>query len=105
MATFEMTNKIVLRKCVRFRWVHPSGALIGSYKQSTVSSALHRFHTGGSHFTPNKTLLPPSKLGGEPKPNDNACSCQLLPPSGQARTEGLSPKRVLLEATIHQPLG
>jgi len=43
---------------------------------------------------PILTLLPSSKLGGEPEPNDRECSRQLLPPSGPARTEGLSAKGV-----------
>ena len=40
---------------------------------------------------PIQTLLASSKLGGEPEPNDRECSRQLLPPSGPARMEGLSP--------------
>ena len=34
-----------LRVCFRFRWVHPNGAIIGSYKQSALigsPSVLHR---------------------------------------------------------------
>ena len=42
----------------------------------------------------NQTLLPPSQLGGELESNYPARSCQLLPRSGPARTEGLSAKRV-----------
>ena len=81
-------------QCFRYRWVHPSGALIGSYRQPLRGGALLRFHTGGSNVSPNQTLLPPSKLGGELEPNDHVGSGQLLPPSGPARTEGLSPKKV-----------
>ena len=56
--------------------------------------ALHRFHTGGSSVFRIATLLPPSKLGGEPEPMAFARSYQLLPPSGQARTEGLNSNNV-----------
>jgi hypothetical protein len=52
--------------------------------------ALHRFHTVGSSVFRIQTLLPPSKLGGELEPDTFAGSYKLLPPSGQARTEGVS---------------
>ena len=50
-------------------------------------------NTGGSNVSPNQTPLPPSKLGGELESNAPACRGQLLPPSGPARTEGLSSKK------------
>ena len=33
----------------RFRWVHPSGATTGSYKEREPSLSLQRFYTGGSN--------------------------------------------------------
>ncbi len=80
--------------CFRFHGLHASGATIGSYLQPRMRLALLRFHTGGSSVSRTQTLLPPSKLGGELEPNARACSRQLLPPSGRARTEGLGPERV-----------
>ena len=60
--------------------------------------ALLRFHTGGSNVSPNQTLLPPSKLGGELGPNKHNRSRQLWPPSGPARTEGCRFENDRLEA-------
>ena len=75
----------------RYHWLYASGAIIDSYYEPLMrAEALHRFHTGGSSVFRNQTLLPPSKLGGELEPNAFAGSYQLLPPSGRARTEGVS---------------
>ena len=124
-------------QCFRYRWVHPSGALIGSYSQSMRGQALLRFHTGGSNVSPNQTLPECRKdkrivddlLVAELAKSSGICwrfigslgdfrygfsltlrhsgssqrganwqlhvgSRQLLPPSGKAQTEGISPKKV-----------
>lgn len=70
-------------------------------QQPMPGLALPRFHTGGSSVSRIQTLLPPSKLGGELGRNDQACSRQLLPPSGRARTEGLSSRRRICMGTHH----
>ena len=74
----------------RYHWLYASGAIIGGYLPKIRARALHRFHTGGSSVFRIQTSLPPSKLDGELEPSAFACSYQLLPPSGRARTEGLN---------------
>ena len=73
-----------------YHWLYASGAIIGGYLPKIRARALHRFHTGGSSVFRIQTSLPPSKLDGELEPSAFACSYQLLPPSGRARTEGLN---------------
>jgi hypothetical protein len=42
------------------------------------------------------------ELGGEPAKHSSLCSCQLLPPSGQARMEGggFEPSTLFISSTV-----
>jgi len=78
-------------QCFRYHWLHTSREMLGSFKQPIRGLGSSPVSYRGCSVSRIQTLLPPSKLGGELGRNDQACSRQLLPPSGRARTEGLSP--------------
>jgi len=59
--------KIVLQICVRYCWVHPSGALIGSYSNpfnARLSSGFIGIAPGGRKLTNRADQRPCSILAG-----------------------------------------
>ena len=72
----------------RYRWVYPGGTIIDGYQSCSAVPLSIGFNPMGATSPIARRCFHRDELSGEPAKDSSLGSCQLLPPSGQARTEG-----------------
>ncbi len=89
----------------RYRWVFPSGTIIDGYQSCSAVPLSIGFNPMGATSPIARRCFHRVELSGEPAKDSSLGSCQLLPPSGQARTEGcgLEPSKPFTASSRDKP--